>query len=334
MNKWLLNYLCDPVDHSPLKLVKPVYNKAGRIASGTLKGKKHTYPIIDGVPRFVPQQTRQSVDGFGDQWNYFNYDDFYLQWLEQTVKHNFGKPDYFKGKIVVDAGAGHGMQSRWMAEAGAKHVIALELSHTVDDVMKRNLKGLEDKIDAIQCSIDHIPLRKNSIPDLVLCHNVIQHTPSVEKTAKALWAITKPGGEFVWNCYTRTDEGFWQRARFKLHRSVRWALQRSPFVVRLAYAHTMAALRFVPVLGWLLEKSLVMGRGIVIPGPHYFRRAYRAALVITFDGFGGHGHQHHLSFKEQHTLAKKLQPNEKKWRNAEVYFTRPMPISAALRLTK
>jgi hypothetical protein len=41
-----------------------------------------------------------------------------------------------------------------------------------------------------------------------------------------------------------------------------------------------------------------------------------------------------LSFKEQHTLAKKLQPNEKKWRNVSAYFSHPMPIGAALRLQK
>jgi 2-polyprenyl-3-methyl-5-hydroxy-6-metoxy-1,4-benzoquinol methylase len=334
MNKGLLNYLCDPTDHSPLKLVKPVYDKAGRIQSGTLKGKKHSYPIVDGVPRFVPQQTRKSVDGFGDQWNYFNYDDFRWQWLNHTVKHTFGKPDYFKGKVIVDAGAGHGMQSLWMAEAGAKHVIALELSHTVDDIMKQNLKGLESKVDIIQCSIDHLPLRKNSIPDIVMCHNVIQHTPSVEKTARALWDITKPGAEFVWNCYTRTDDSLIQRLRMRNHLGVRWVLQRSPFWVRLGYAHTMSALRFVPGLGYVLEKALLMGRGEITPGPHYFRRAYRAGLVITFDGFGSHGYQHYVSFNEQRAIAKALQPNEKKWRNAEVYFTRPMPIGAALRLTK
>jgi len=35
---------------------------------------------------------------------------------------------------------------------------------------------------------------------------VIQHTPSVEKTAHALYALTAPGGEFVFNCYGLDDE--------------------------------------------------------------------------------------------------------------------------------
>lgn len=335
MNPILLDYLCDPVTKKGLKLVNAVYDDNQRILSGELvntDGK--SYPIIDGVPRFVEREVQKSVDGFGDQWNYFNYDDHYLQWREQTVLNNFDSTDYFKGKTIVDAGAGHGMQSRWMMEAGAKHVIALELSHTVDNIMKKNHAGLRDKIDVIQCSIDAIPLKDNCIPDMVICHNVIQHTPSVEKTAKELWRIAAPGAEFMFNCYVKVDRTWLHRARFKMHMALRSVLQRSPFWVRLAYSHTMAALRFVPGLGWFLEKANLMGRGIIIPGPNYIRRAYRTGMMVTFDGFGSHGYQHHLSFDEQKALAKELQPDESQWRGQDRYFIPYMPIGAALRLTK
>jgi hypothetical protein len=111
-------------------------------------------------------------------------------------------------------------------------------------------------------------------------------------------------------------------------------LQRCPFWVRLGYSHVMSALRFVPLLGPLLEKATLMMRGEVIKGPHYFKRAYRAGVLITFDSFGSHGYQHHVSLKDQRAISKRLQPNEKKWKNFDAYFTRPMPISAAMRLTK
>jgi hypothetical protein len=44
-------------------------------------------------------------------------------------------------------------------------------------------------------------MRRRCIDGFVYCHNVIQHTPSVEKTAHALYALTAPGCEFVFNCY-------------------------------------------------------------------------------------------------------------------------------------
>ena len=82
----------------------------------------------------------------------------------------------------------------------------MDLSHSVDDVVHRNLAGLKN-VDVIQCSIDAPLLRDQCIDGMVYCHNVIQHTPSVEKTAHALFALTAPGGEFVFNCYPLNDQG-------------------------------------------------------------------------------------------------------------------------------
>jgi len=70
-----------------------------------------------------------------------------------VVTNTFGREDVFSGKIVVDRGAGSGMQTRWMTELGAQRVIALELSDSVDHVMKSNSGHLKN-VDVIQCSID------------------------------------------------------------------------------------------------------------------------------------------------------------------------------------
>jgi uncharacterized protein YbaR (Trm112 family) len=338
MTPWLLDYLCDPADHGPLALKDARRDKKGRIISGVLVGRQgRKYPIIKGVPRFVPLGLQASVDSFGDQWNHFNFDDFHLQWLGHTVKNTFGGPAWFKGKTVVDAGGGHGMQSRWMAEAGAARVICLELSHSVDGIIRSNLTGLEDTIAVVQCSIDAPPLKpacigKNS---LVICHNVIQHTPSVEKTARALWGMVGKGGEFAFNCYTRDDSTRLQRLRFGIYSRVRRVVQSWPFWARWSYAHVLALLRFMPGLGWLLEKMNLVYRGDVRPGPRYWRRVWRGTVVGTFDYFGAQTYQHHLTLAEQRRIAKALQPDEKKWRNAKAYFhTKPMPIGTALRLSK
>ena len=121
-----------------------------------------------------------SVDSYGDEWNFFNFTDFKINWLKHTVANTFGSTDAFKGKLIVDAGAGSSAQTKWFAEYGARHVIMMDLSHSVDDVVQRNLVGLNN-IDVIQCSIDAPPQRDNCIDGIVYCHNVIQHTPSVEK---------------------------------------------------------------------------------------------------------------------------------------------------------
>lgn len=110
---------------------------------------------------------------------------FHFNWLNHTVKNTFGSPDAFRRRVVVHVGVGSGMQSWWMKQSEAARGIARELSRSVDGIMKQNLQVL-DAVNVIPCSIDHPPLRDGAIEDVVICHNVIQHTPSVERTARAL----------------------------------------------------------------------------------------------------------------------------------------------------
>jgi len=205
MTPLLLRYLCDPQARAPMQLCHARHDAAGNVISGELVsvvGRR--YSIVDGIPRFAEDPAeRSTVAGFGDEWNALNFDAFRLNWLQHTVKNTFGATEAFAGKLVVDAGAGSGMQSRWLSEAGARHVIALELSHAVDGVMRRNLENVPN-VDVVQCSIDRPPLRDACIDGMVICHNVIQHTRSVEDTAHALWRVVAPGGELVFNCYLRT----------------------------------------------------------------------------------------------------------------------------------
>ena len=335
MKQTLLKYLCDPVDKTDLRLADPVYDAKGDIFEGALISQSgRSYPIRNGIPRFIGEHgLTDTVKSFGDEWNHFNFDQFKLNWLNHTVRNTFGSTDVFAGKLVVDAGAGSGMQSRWMSEAGAGHVISLELSHSVDGVMKKNLAAADD-VDIVQCSIDCPPIKDGSIDGIVICHNVIQHTPSVPDTARALWRIVGSGGEFVFNCYGKNDQGLVRKARFELNRLLRSFLSKMSFGVLLTYARVMSALRFVPLLGVVLEKSNLMFRGDVIRGENYYRRAYAAGVLNTFDWFGSHPYQHYVSDEEIAALVDELQPERGKILNFDRYFLRPPPIGCALRVFK
>lgn len=326
MRRDLLDYLCDPVDKSPLRLEDPVADARGDITSGRLiSSGGRAYPIRDGIPRFAAEAgAADSVRAFGDEWNYFNFDQFKLNWLQHTVRNTFGSPDAFKGKLIVDAGAGSGMQSRWVREAGARRVIALELSHSVDGVLRKNLEGC-DGVDVVQCSIDRPPLRDRCIDGFVICHNVIQHTPSVDDTARALWALVAPGGELVFNCYLKNDFNAVRRFRFWLYRQLRRLLSRSSFTFLLWYSRIMALLRFVPLLGVMLERLCFVVRGDVPDGPGWGRRAYRLAVLNTFDWYGMHDYQHHKTRDEIRALVNELQPDPTRVANLDDYARIPAP---------
>ena len=164
------------------------------------------------------------------------------------MENTFGGTDAFKDQLIVDAGGGSGAQTKWFTEYGAKHVIMMDLSHSVDGVVQRNLAGLKN-VDVIQCSIDAPPLRDQCIDGIVYCHNVIQHTPSVEKTAHALYALTAPGGEFVFNCYRLNGQGLLRWVRFNLsYKPLRAVLSRMLFTMIIFYARLLALLRLLPFL--------------------------------------------------------------------------------------
>ncbi len=338
MTPQLLNILCEPITKAPLQLVDAVADADGHIQSGELlapSGKR--YPIVNGIPRFVDFVPTESVESFGDEWNYFNFTDFKVNWLSHTVANTFGTTDAFKGKLIVDAGGGSGAQTRWFLEYGASHVIMMDLSHSVDDVVRRNLAELKN-VDVIQCSIDAPPIRDRSIDGIVYCHNVIQHTPSVEKTAHALYALTAPRGELVFNCYGLNDQGILRWTRFHLiYKPLRAVLSRMPFIIIMAYARIMAALRLVPGLGMFLEKSSLCVQGDVPPMPGEsvwgrIKRRFKSTSLNTFDAYGSHRYQHHKSADEIKALVKALQPDMSKILNMDKYFLRPTPIGCALRI--
>jgi ubiquinone/menaquinone biosynthesis C-methylase UbiE len=337
----LLDWLRDPVTGETLSLGHAQPDERGRVLAGTLTtASGRAFEVRNGIPRFASAaaDASGSVDSFGDQWNHFNFVDFHTHWLRHTVRNTFGSPAAFHGKVIVDAGAGSGAQSLWMLQSGARRVIVLELSHSVDGVVRTNLETSGfDNWDIVQCSIDAPPLRPQSV-DLVMCHNVIQHTPSVERTAHALYRLVAPGGELVFNCYPRNDEGLLRWLRLHaIYRPLRFVLSKCPFAVNLGYATVMGLLRPVPVVGTLLEKAGFCSQGEVLtadgsaPG---FRRRYEATRLNTFDRFGSHTFQHLKSDAELRALIAELQPDTSKIGNLEAYFSRPAPIGCALRVRR
>lgn len=340
MTPFLLEIIREPQTGSTLTLCDALYDSDRNVVSGFLVSTNGSrYPIVNGIPRFVESVPTSTVNSFGDEWNFFNFTDFKVHWLSHTVQNTFGSTDVFKDKIIVDAGGGSGAQSRWFSEYGAKHVILLELSHSIDDVVKKNLAHLKN-VDVIQCSIDSPPLAKETIDGIVYCHNVIQHTPSVENTAKALWEIVAPGGELVFNCYPLNDAGLIRSVRLHfVYKNLRRLLSKMPFFVILFYARVMSAFRLIPILGYILEKSNLVAQGDVpkIAGEgiiHRLVRRYKAAVLNTFDAYGSHEFQHRKSDFEILRLAIQLQPDSRRIHNIDDYFLRPPKIGCALRVFK
>lgn len=288
-----IDIICDPVDGTKLKLVNPVIKK-GHIVSGKLLGRSGSvYKIKSGIPILLPRdaQSLNSVNSFAFEWDKWGYLFAKKNWLENNIRPFLGTESKFKGKVIVDAGAGSGAQSRWMAETGAKLVISLELSNTIFNRHKETIKGFEDVIFPIQCDIAHPPITIK--PDILYCVNVLQHTKSPKNTFKNLSSLMKKKGLFLFNVYNQ--EGFLGSRTVKILRQViKWL----PFRIWRWFSFLIALGIIVldKIAPWVIKSKY---------SNVHFSKDFKELWLQIYDAFGAHSYQFPLSQKEQLDLFKK-----------------------------
>lgn len=288
-----INILCDPTDGTRLKLVDPVIKK-GHIVRGKLVGRSgNIYHIKEGIPILLPYGTQSlnSVKSFAFEWDEWGYLFAKKNWLKNNIKPLLDTESEFKGKIIVDAGAGSGAQSRWMAEAGAKLVISLELSDTIFNRHKKTIAGFEDVIFPIQCDISCLPITIK--PDILYCVNVLQHTRDPQKTFKKLSSLLHKKSIFLFNVYNK--EGFLGSKTVQTFRQI---TKRLPFRIwkwfSLLIAFEIFSLNKIAPWAIKLKYNNI-----------HFSNDFNELWLQIYDAFGAHHYQFPLTQKEQLDLFKK-----------------------------
>ncbi|ODV86265.1 hypothetical protein CANARDRAFT_6759 [[Candida] arabinofermentans NRRL YB-2248] len=104
---------------------------------------------------------------FSEQHYFSSYDHFGIH--EEMLKDEVRTISYrnaimknkhlFKDKIVLDVGCGTGILSMFAAKAGAKHVIAVDMSNIIEMAQKIvNLNGFEDKITLLKGKLEDVEM--------------------------------------------------------------------------------------------------------------------------------------------------------------------------------
>ena len=159
------------------------------------------FPIVNGVPRFVPAEGY--AGSFGYQWNRHRatqLDSFTGRPVSRDRLFGTSKWDQdLRGQTVLEAGSGAGRFTEILASTGAQ-VFTFDLSNAVDANRTNNQRF--PNVHFAQGDILNAPFQFDAF-DKVMCLGVIQHTPDPYASFRSLARHVKPGGSLVIDCYAR-----------------------------------------------------------------------------------------------------------------------------------
>jgi SAM-dependent methyltransferase len=162
-----------------------------------------SYPIRDGIPRFVT--TSGYAAAFGAQWNHYSQTqlDSYTgaSVTRDRLRRCLGEELWsgLGGLQVLECGCGAGRFTEVLLDRKAC-VTSIDLSEAVTANQKNFPASATHRI--AQADIMALPFEPRRF-DVVICLGVLQHTPSPERTIEALFRHVRPGGFLVIDHYRR-----------------------------------------------------------------------------------------------------------------------------------
>jgi SAM-dependent methyltransferase len=101
------------------------------------------------------------------------------------------RPEFFGGKLVLDAGCGTGRHAYYAAKFGAR-VVAVDLSDAID-VARENTREFR-RVCTVQADLYSLPFPLESF-DFIYSIGVLHHLPDPEGAFRNLLRYLRPGGE-------------------------------------------------------------------------------------------------------------------------------------------
>jgi SAM-dependent methyltransferase len=177
---------------------------------GHLVSGANRYPIVGGIPRFVPFEGQNYSGSFGYQWNRAKWSRVQFEsenvgkpmegWTRRMWEAITGFTDHgldLNGKLIVDLGCGPGRFVDVARSKGAK-VIGLDYSLAVE-AARANFAGDPD-VCIVQADALNPPIRPEAV-DGVFSIGVLHHTPDPRKGVEGAFRMLKKDGWFALSVY-------------------------------------------------------------------------------------------------------------------------------------
>ena len=316
MNRRLLDYLACPKCEGSflLDVFEEMAGGNGDVDEGLLRCTCGAwYPIVGGIPVILPnaldiykefaqrnsgrlpawsvseeevrrfeKEKKKTQVSFGFEWTVYSS---VIDERDQDYALEGGlTPDFFDGKLILDAGCGYGRHTKAVHNFGAE-VIGIDLSVAVINAKKvtRELP----RAHIVQTDLFHPPFRKNLF-DLVYSWGVLHHTPDPRRAFEGLTEFAKEDGHVSVKIYRKRPAS----AQFA-ESIIRAFTLRMP--LRLLYNLSYLA---VPA-NWFYWKfgRFIPGIRELILGLVKVDRNWRIAHIDTFDWYHPQ-YQYHFPMEE------------------------------------
>jgi ubiquinone/menaquinone biosynthesis C-methylase UbiE/uncharacterized protein YbaR (Trm112 family) len=286
MKQKLLKVLGCPKCHGVVELLAKDLVENEEIIAGTLGCHKcgSNWPIISGVPRFVPSENYAS--SFGYQWNRFKKVQIdSMNGVAQSERRLHAESEWKKEwtseEWVLDVGCGAGRFLE-VASRDKCEVIGVDISNAVDAAAE--MLGNRKNVHLVQASIFELPFRDDAM-DACYCIGVIQHTPDPGLALHSIPRVLKGGGKLAVTIYERNNFTL-LNSKYLLRQLTRWF---NPKIL-LALVHLMMPVFWplsevlfrVPVLGRLFRFLIPIANYVEDPELTWKQR-YQWAVLDTFD---------------------------------------------------
>jgi SAM-dependent methyltransferase len=179
-------------------------SRDSRTGDGRLRcrGCGNEIPIVRGIPRFVPAENY--AESFGLQWNRFRQTQLDSHSGTTISRDRFLAYTHWSatdlaGKLVLDVGCGAGRFAEVALSLGAR-VVAVDYSSAVDACLA-NL-GQSHRLAVVQADLYSLPFAPGTF-DFVYCLGVLQHTPDVARSVRALAEQLRDGGRLAVDLYPK-----------------------------------------------------------------------------------------------------------------------------------
>ena len=226
--------------------------------------------ISDEEIRHFEAEKKRTQESFGFEWTV--YSTVRDQRDEGYVLEGGLTPDFFCGKLVLDAGCGYGRHTRIVQGYGAE-VVGIDLSVAV--INARRITKDMPRVHIVQTDLFHPPFRKELF-DLVYSWGVLHHTPDPRRAFEGLVDFVKPGGDISVKIYRKRPAP----ARF-IESMIRKVSLRLPLKTLYNLSYLCVPINW---FYWNIGR-FIPGVGYAIQGTIRVDRDWRISHIDTFDWY-------------------------------------------------